>query len=281
MTPWTAAHKPSLSFIISQSLLKLMSVELVMLSNYLILCLLIRLLPSIFPSIRVFSNKSVLHSRWPNYWSSSFSLVLPINYLGLISFRIDWFDLLAVQGTLKSLLQHHNSKDSVLQCSALFMVQLSHLFMTTGKTIALTMKVKVKSLSCVQLFATPWIPRSLEFSRQEYWSGLLFPSPGDHPNPGIEPGSPALQTDALPSEPLGKPTALTIQTCKVMSLFFNMLSRFVIAFLPRSKHLLISWLQSLSAVILEPKKRKSVPGSTFPLSICHEVMGPDAMILVF
>ena len=148
------------------------------------------------------------------------------------------------------------------------------------------MKVKVTSLSCVRLFATPWmvayqVPRSLEFSRQEYWSGLLFPSPGDHPNPGIEPGSPALQTDALPSEPLGKPTALTIQTCKVMSLFFNMLSRFVIAFLPRSKHLLISWLQSLSALILEPKKRKSVPGSTFPLSICHEVMGPDAMILVF
>ena len=111
------------------------------------------------------------------------------------------------------------------------------------------------------------------------WAAISFS--GDHPHPGIEPGSPALQTDALPSEPLGKPTALTIQTCKVMSLFFNMLSRFVIAFLPRSKHLLISWLQSLSAVILEPKKRKSVPGSTFPPSICHEVMGPDAMILVF
>ena len=164
-----------------------------MLSNYLILCLLIRLLPSIFPSIRVFSNKSVLHSRWPNYWSSSFSLVLPVNYSGLISFRIDWFDLLAVQGTLKSLLQHHNSKDSVLQCSAFFMVQLSHPFMTTGKTKALTMKVKVKSLSCVRLFVTPWMvayqaPQSLGFSRQEYWSGLLFPSPGIIPTQGSNPG---------------------------------------------------------------------------------------------
>ena len=137
-----------------------MLIAMVMISSHLILCLPFCLLPSIFPSIRVFSSESVLHIRWPNYWSFSFSLVLPMNYSGLISFRIDWFDLLAVQGTLKSLLQHHNSKDSVLQCSAFFMVQLSHPFMTTGRTIA-------------------------------------------------------------------------IWTCKVMSLFFNMLSRLVIAFLPR------------------------------------------------
>ena len=181
---------------------------------------------------------SLLFASGQSVQNFSFSIRPSNEYSGLISFRIDWLDLFAARGTLKSLFQHHNSKASILQCSAFFMVQLSHLFMTTGKTIALTMKVKVTSLSCVRLFATPWmvayqVPRSLEFSRQEYWSGLLFPSPGDHPNPGIEPGSPALQTDALPSEPLGKPTALTIQTCKVMSLFFNMLSRFVIAFLPR------------------------------------------------
>ena len=154
-----------------------------MLSNYLILCLLIRLLPSIFPSIRVFSNKSVLHSRWPNYWSSSFSLVLPVNYSGLISFRIDWFDLLAVQGTLKSLLQCHSSEASILQHSAFFMVQLSHPCMTTK--------------------------------------------------------------------------ALTIQTFvgKAMTLLLTMLSKLVTAFLPRSKCLLISWLQSPSVVILEPEKK--------------------------
>ena len=138
MTPWTAALQASLSFTISRSLLKLMSIEFVMPSNHLILCRPLLLLPSIFPSIRVFSNESVLHIRWSKYWTFSFS-ISPFNeYSGLISFRIDWFNLLAVQGTLKSLLQHHSSKASVLQLSVFFMVQLSHPYMTTGNTIALT-----------------------------------------------------------------------------------------------------------------------------------------------
>ena len=154
-------------------------------SNRLILCRHLLLLPSIFPSIRVFSNESALCIRWPNYWSFSFNINPSKEYSGLISFRMDWLDLLAVQGTLKSLLQHHSSKASILQCSAFFIVQLSHPYMTTGKTIALT--------------------------RQTFVG-------------------------------------------KVMSLIFNMLSRLVITFLPRTKRLLISWLQSPSAVILEPPK---------------------------
>ena len=162
-----------------------MSIDLVMPSNHFILCGSLFLLPSIFPSIRVFSNESVVHIRWPKYWSFSFSICPPNEYSGLISFRVDWLDLLAVQGTLKSLLQHHSSKASILQRSAFFMVQLSHPYMTTGKTIALTRRSFVG---------------------------------------------------------------------KVMSLLFKMLSRLVIAFLPRSMHLLISWLKSASAVILEPKK---------------------------
>ena len=181
-------------------------------SSHLILCRPLLLPPSIFPSIRVFSNESVLHIRWPKDWSFSFCISPSNEHPGLISFRMDWLDLFAVQGTLKSLLQHHSSKTSILQCSAFFTVQLSHPYMTTGKTIALTR-----------------------------WTFVG----------------------------------------KVMSLLFNMLSRLVIVFLPRSKYLLVSWLQSPSAVILEPEKRKSVSASTFPPSICHEVMGPDAMILVF
>ena len=186
-TPWTAAHQASLSITNSQSLLKLMSIESVMPSNHLILCHPLLLPPSIFASIRVFSSESGFHIRWPEYWSFSFSFsISPSNeYSGLVSFRMDWLDLLAVQGTLKSLLQHHSSKASILRCSAFFMVQLAHPYMTTGKTIALT--------------------------RQTF---------------------------------IGK----------VMSLLFNMLSRLVIAFLPTSKYLLISWLQSPSAVILEPPK---------------------------
>ena len=179
-------------------------------SNHLILCRSLLLLPSILPSIRFFSNESLLHIRWPKYWSFSFS---PSNeYSGLISFRMDWLGLLAVQGTLKSLLQHHRSKASILRHSSFFIVQLSHPYMTTGKTIALTR-----------------------------WTFIG----------------------------------------KVLSLIFNMLSSLVITFLPRSKHLLISWLQSPSAVILEPPKIKSFTVSTVSPSICHEVMGPDAMILVF
>ena len=192
-TPWTVAHQASLSIAISWSLLKRMSIESMMPSNHLALCRPLLLLPSIFPSIKVFSNQSALCMRWPKYWSFSLS---PFNeYLGLISFRMDWFDFLAVQGTLKSLLQYHSSKASILWHSAFVIIQLSHTYMTIGKTISLT--------------------------RQTFVG-------------------------------------------KVMSPLFNMLSRFVIAFLQRSKHLLISWLQSSSAVILEPKKIQSVTVSMFP-----------------
>ena len=200
MPRWTAARQASLSFTISQSLLKLMSIEWMMPSNHLILCHPLLLLPSIFPSIRVFSNKSALCIRWLKYWSFSFSISPSSEYSGLISFRMDWFDLLEVQESLKSLLQNHNSKASILQLSDFFMVQLSYLYMSTGKTIS-----------------------------------------------------------------------------KVMSLLFNTLSRFVISFLPRSKHFLVLWQQLQFTVILEPKKIKSVTVSS---SICHEVMGLDAIILV-
>ena len=148
-TPWTAAWQASLSITNSQSLLKLMSIELVMPSNYQFLCHPLLLLPSIFPSIRVFSSESVLRIRWPKYWSFSFIISSSNEYSGLISFRIKWFDMLAVQGTLRSLLQYHSSKASILQCSAFFMVQLSHPYMTTGKTKALTRQTfvgKVMSL---------------------------------------------------------------------------------------------------------------------------------------
>ena len=189
MTPWAAACQASLSFTMSQSLLKLMSIESMMPSDHLIFCRSLLLLASIFPSIRVFSNESILCIRWPKYWSFSFSITPSNEYSGLISFRIDWFDLHAVQGTLKSLLKHHSLKASILWHSAFFMVQLSHLYMTPGKTIALTR-----------------------------WTFVG----------------------------------------KVMSLPFTVLSRLIIAFFPRSKRLLISWLQSSSAVILKPKKIKSV-----------------------
>ena len=149
VTPWTVAHQVFLSIANSWSLLKLMSIESVMPSNHLMLCCPLLLPPSIFPSIRVFSNESVLHIRWPKYWSFSFSISPSNECSGLISFRIDWLDLLAVHGTLKSLLQHHSSKASILWHSAFFMVQLSHPYMTTGKTIALTRRTfvgKVMSL---------------------------------------------------------------------------------------------------------------------------------------
>ena len=186
VTPGTAARQASLSITNSQSVLKLMSIELVMPSNHLILRHPLLLPPSNFPSIRVFSNESVLHIRWPKYWSFSFSISPSSEYSGLISFRMDWLDLLDAQGILKSLLQHHSSKASILQYSAFFMVQLSHPYMTTGKTISLTI-----------------------------WTFVG----------------------------------------KVISLLFNALSRLVITFLPRSKCLLIPWLQSPSAVILEPKNK--------------------------
>ena len=208
-TPWTAARKASLSITNSQRWLKLMSIELVMPSNHLILFRPLLLLPSIFPSIRVFSNESVLGIRWPKYWNFSFSIIPSNEHLGLISFRMDWLDLLAVQGTLKRLLQHHSWKASVLQCSAFFIVQISHPYMATGKTIALTR----------------WI----------------FVS-------------------------------------KVMSLLFNTLSRLVITFLPRSKHLLISWCSHHLHWFWSLQKIKSATVSTVSPSICHEVMGLDAMI---
>ena len=171
-------------------------------SNYLILCHPL-LLPSIFPSIRAFSNESALRIRWPEYWSFSFNISPSNEHTGLISFRMDWLDLLAVRGTLKSLLQHHSSKSLVLQHIDFFIVQLSHPYMTTGKTIALARRTFVD---------------------------------------------------------------------KVMSLLYNMLSRLVITFLPRSKHILISWLQSPSAVIFEPRKIKSAIVSIVSPSICHEVI---------
>ena len=180
-------------------------------SNHFIFFHPLLLLPSIFPSIRVFANESALHTRGPKYWSFSFNISPSKEYSGLISFRMAWLDLLAVQGTLKSLLQHHSSKASVLRCSVFFIVQLSHPYITTGKTIALTRQTFVN---------------------------------------------------------------------KGMSLLFNMLSRLVKTFLPRNKCLLILWLQSMK-FILESPKIKLVTVSTVSPSICHEVMGPDAMILVF
>ena len=161
MTPWTAACRGSLSITISLSLLKLMSIELVMPSNHLILCCPLLLLPSIFPNIRVFSSESALHITWPKYWSFSFSISPSNEYSGLISFRIDWFEL-AVQGTLKGLLQHHSSKESVLRHSTFFLVQLSHLYLTTGKTIALTIWTFVGKVM------------SLLFNILSRWSQLFF-----------------------------------------------------------------------------------------------------------
>ena len=167
-TPWTAACQASLSFTISQSLLKLMSIASVMHPNHLILCHPHLLLPSIFPSIRVFSNESVLHIRWAKYWSFSFSISLSNEYSGLISFRMDSLDLLAVQGTLKSLLQYHSSKTSILQHSAFFIVQLSHPYMTTGKNIALTRwifvgKVMSPLFNMLSRLVITFLPRSKYF----------------------------------------------------------------------------------------------------------------------
>ena len=192
------ARQTSLSITNSQSPPKTMSIESVMPSNHLILCRPLLLLPSVFPSIRVFSNESALRIRWPKYWSCSFNISLSNEHPGLISFRMDWLDLLAVQGTLKSLLQHHSSKASILWCSAFFTVQLSHPYMTTGKT-----RARLDGLT--------------------RWTFLG----------------------------------------KVMSLLCNILSRLVITFLPKSKRLLILWLQSSSTVILEPRKIKSATVSSY------------------
>ena len=202
-TPWTTARQASLSITNSRGPPKPMSIELVMPSNHLILCHPLLLLPSIFPSIRVFSNESALLIWWPKYWSFSFNISPSNEHPGLISFRMDWLDLLEVQGILKSLFQHHSSKASILMPSSFFIVHPSHPYMTTRKTIALT--------------------------RQTFVG-------------------------------------------KVMSLLYNKLSRLVMIFLPWSKRLLISWLQSPPAVILEPPKIKSATVATVSPSICHEVM---------
>ena len=207
-----AARKASLSITNSWSPHLPMSIELVMPSNHLILCHPLLLLPSVFPNIRVFSNASALHIRWPKYWSFSFSISPSSEHSGLIFFRMDWLGLLEAQGTFKSLLQHHSSKASILRGLAFFIVQFSHPYMTTGKTITLTT-----------------------------WTFVDI----------------------------------------VMSLLFNMLSRLVSTFLSRCKHLLISWLQSPSAVIFEPRKMKSTTVFTVYPSISHEGMGPDAMIFIF
>ena len=168
-TPWTAAHQAFLYFTVSQSLLRLRSIESMMPSNHLILCHPLLFLPSVFTSIRVFASESAPHIRWPKFCSFSFSISPSSEYSGLISFRIDWFGLLAVQGTVKSFLQHHNSKTPILWCSAFFTVGLSHLYMSTGKSIALTRQTFV---SCVRLSATLWTvacqaPLFMEFSRQQ------------------------------------------------------------------------------------------------------------------
>ena len=214
VTPWTTAHQASLSITNSWSLPKLMSIELVMPSNHLILCHPLLLLPSIFPSIRVFSNESALRIRWPKYWSSSFNISPSNEHPGLFSFRMDWLELHAVQGTPKSLLQHHSSKASIHLHSAFFVGQLSHPYMTTEKTIALIRWTFVDKV-------------------------------------------------------------MSLYVCLCM--YVCMLSRLVITFLPRSKRLLTSWLQSPSAMIWEPPKMKSITVSTVSPSICHKVMGPDAV----
>ena len=173
-TPWTTARQASLSITDSWSLLKLMSIESVMPSNHLIICCPLLFPHSIFPNIRVFSNESVLCIRWPSYWSFSFSISPSNEYSGLISFRMDWLDLFAVQGTHKSLLQHHSSKASILQCSAFFMVQLSHPYMTTGKTIALTRQTLMMVWKCCTQYA-PKIKALQNKSISLFPLFLLFP----------------------------------------------------------------------------------------------------------
>ena len=211
-TPWTAVHQASLSLTNSWSLLKLISIESVMPSNHLILCHPLLLLPSIFPSIWVFSNESVLCIRWPKYWSFIFNISPSNEYSGLISFKMDWFDLLAVQGTLKSLLQHYSSKASILWYSAFFIVQLSHPYMTTGKTIALT--------------------------RQTFVG-------------------------------------------KVMSLFFNILSRLAIAFFNQGTNVIFNFITAVTICSdFGAQENKTCHCFHVSPSICREVMGPDTMILV-
>ena len=232
--------------------------------------------------IRIFSNELALHIRWPKYWSFSFSISPSNEYSGLISFRIDWFDLPADQGTLKSLLQHHSSKASILSSSAFFMVQLSHPYMTVGKTIALIrqpLSYFVKKLNLLKWSLLTHI--YLHVVCNEKNTDRNFPAGPVGKGPVLPMLCSAFFMVQLshPYMTTGKTIALNRWTFvgKVMSL----LSRLVIAFLPGSKRLLISWLQSPSAVILEPRKIKSATVSTVSPSICHEVMGPDAMILVF
>ena len=320
-TPWTAAHQASLSITNFQNLLKFMSIELVLPFNHLILCHPLLLLSSIFLSIRVFSKESVLCIRWPKYWSFSFSISSPNKYSELISFRIDWFDFLAIQGTLKSLLQHHSSKLSSLQFSSVQSLSHARLF-ETPRTAACQASLSITNswsllklmsiesvmlashlIFCHPLLLLPPIPPSIRvFSNEsafpirwpKHWSFSFSISPSNE-HPGLisfrmnwlnrlavqrtlksllqhhSSKASIFQCSAFfiiqlshPYTTTGKTIALTRWTLvgKVTSLLFNMLSMLVITFLPRSKRLLISWLQSPSAVILEPKK-SSV--SLFPL----------------
>ena len=348
--PWAAARQASLSITNSRGLLKFMSIESVMPPNH--ICHPLLLLPSFFASIRVFSYESVLHIRWPKYFSFSVS---PCNeYAGVISFTIDWFELLAVQGTLKSLLQQHSSKPSILQHSAFFTIQISHPYISSVQfshsimstlcnlmdysTPVLPIHHQLPELAQIHVHRVgdaiqpshplmspsppafklsqnqgifqgvrfshqvekvlefqlqhqsfQWTPRLISFRMD--WLDLLAVQ-GTLKNLLQHNSSKAsiLQRSAFftvqlshPYMTTGKTITLTRQNFvgKIMSLLLNMLSRLVITFLPRSKCLLISWLQSPSAVILEPKKIKSDTVSTVSPSISHDVMGPDAMILVF
>ena len=250
VTPWTTAFQASLSITNSQSLLKFMSTESVMPSNHLILRCPLLFLPSIFPSISIFSIESALRFRWPEYWSFTFSISPSNEYSGLISIRTDWFYLLAVRGTLKSLLQHHSSKASILWPSPCFMVQLSHPSMSTGKTMALTRQTfvdKIMSLLFNMLFrlvigegnGNPLQCSFLENPRDwgAWWAVV---------------------------------SGVAQSRTRLKRLSSSSSSRLVIAFLPRSKHLLISWLQSPSVVILKPKKMKSLIASIVAPSTCHE-----------
>ena len=185
MTSWPAAAQAFLSFSISQSFLRFMSIELVMPSNHLILCFPLLLLPSVFPSIRVFSNESAVRTRWPKYWSYSFSFSPSEEYPRLISFKIDWFDLLAVQGTLKRLLQHDSSKASILWCSAFFTVQLSHLYITTGKTIALTIRTFVGKVMSLLFSTATAAPTAKSLQSCPTLCDPIDGSPPGSPVPGI------------------------------------------------------------------------------------------------
>ena len=276
-------------------------------SSHYILCRPLLFLPPVLPGIRVFSNESTLHMRGPKYWSFSFSIIPFKEHPGLISFNMDWLDLLAVQGTLKSLLQHHSSKASILQLSAFFPVQLSHPYMTTGKTIVSTrqtfvdkvMSLLFNTLSRLVIRRRQWHPTPVLLPGKSHgWRSLEGCSPWSSWGSdmterlhfhfslsciGEGNGNP-LQCSCLENPRDGGAwwaTVYGVTQSRTLLKWLSSSSRLVITFFPRSKRLLISWLQSPSAVILEPQKIKSDTVSTVSPSISHEVMWPDAMIFVF